>query len=217
MPYKKGKVQKPVPTVLWNGRKLANKKDFTVTYAEAPSAVGGYEVLITGKGDFNGTAKTTLRVVDTSSMTSMSKVKVTKKIAEQVYTAGGNRLDEEMVVLKHGTNQLAAGTDYEFVQHEYNGAGTYYVPIRGTGEQYAGEMTTKFQIKPRPIDDSAIEVWFEQEGETQPYEKDGAQPKLVLCYDGEILAENIDYTLSYKNNKKIGKNCHCDSEGQKQL
>ena len=79
-------------------------------------------LLITGKGDFNGTAKTTLRIVDTSSMTSMSKVKVTKKIAEQVYTAGGNRLDEEMVVLKHGTNQLAAGTDYEFVQHEYNGA-----------------------------------------------------------------------------------------------
>ena len=214
VPYKKGKVQKPVPTVLWNGRKLANKKDFTVTYAEAPSAVGGYEVLITGKGDFNGTAKTTLRIVDTSSMTSMSKVKVTKKIAEQVYTAGGNRLDEEMVVLKHGTNQLAAGTDYEFVQHEYNGAGTYYVPIRGTGEQYAGEMTTKFQIKPRPIDDSAIEVWLEQEGETQPYEKDGAQPKLVLCYDGEILAENIDYTLSYKNNKKIGKTATVTVKGK---
>ena len=88
------------------------------------------------------------------------------------------------------------------------------MPIRGTGEQYAGEMTTKFQIKPRPIDDSAIEVWFEQEGETQPYEKDGAQPKLVLCYDGEILAENIDYTLSYKNNKKIGKTATVTVKGK---
>ncbi|MDE7185143.1 MAG: InlB B-repeat-containing protein, partial [Lachnospiraceae bacterium] len=204
VPYKKGKVQKPVPTVLWNGRKLANRKDFTVMYTQAPSEVGRYEVLITGKGDFTGTAKTTLRVVDTSSMTSMSKVKVAQKIHEQIYTAGGNRLDEEMVVLKHGASQLAAGTDYEFVQHEYKGAGTYYVPIRGTGEQYVGEITTKFQIKPRPIDDSAIEVWFEQQGETQPYEKDGAQPKVVLCYGGEILSENIDYTLSYKNNKKIG-------------
>lgn len=215
VPYKKGKVQKPVPTVLWNGRKLANRKDFTVTYTQAPSAVGGYEVLITGKGDFTGTAKTTLRVVDASNMTSMSKVKVAQKIPAQIYENSGNWLDEEMVVLKHGTAQLTAGTDYELVQHEYKGAGTYYVPVRGTGEQYAGELTTKFQIKPRPIDDSAIEVWFEQQGETQPYEKDGAQPKVVLCYGGEILAENIDYTLSYKNNKKIGKTATVTVKGIK--
>ncbi len=89
------------------------------------------------------------------------------------------------------------------------------MPVRGTGEQYAGELTTKFQIKPRPIDDSAIEVWFEQQGETQPYEKDGAQPKVVLCYGGEILAENIDYTLSYKNNKKIGKTATVTVKGIK--
>ncbi len=186
-----------------------------MTYTQAPSAVGGYEVLITGKGDFTGTAKTTLRVVDASNMTSMSKVKVAQKIPAQIYENSGNWLDEEMVVLKHGTAQLTAGTDYELVQHEYKGAGTYYVPVRGTGEQYAGELTTKFQIKPRPIDDSAIEVWFEQQGETQPYEKDGAQPKVVLCYGGEILAENIDYTLSYKNNKKIGKTATVTVKGIK--
>lgn len=148
-------------------------------------------------------------------MTSMSKVKVAQKIPAQIYENSGNWLDEEMVVLKHGTAQLTAGTDYELVQHEYKGAGTYYVPVRGTGEQYAGELTTKFQIKPRPIDDSAIEVWFEQQGETQPYEKDGAQPKVVLCYGGEILAENIDYTLSYKNNKKIGKTATVTVKGIK--
>jgi hypothetical protein len=186
-----------------------------VTYTQAPSAVGGYEVLITGKGDFTGTAKTTLRVVDASNMTSMSKVKVAQKIPAQIYENSGNWLDEEMMVLKHGTAQLTAGTDYELVQHEYKGAGTYYVPVRGTGEQYAGELTTKFQIKPRPIDDSAIEVWFEQQGETQPYERDGAQPKVVLCYGGEILAENIDYTLSYKNNKKIGKTATVTVKGIK--
>lgn len=202
--YKDGKVQKPVPTVLWNGKKLANRKDYTVSYAGTPAEIGEYEVIITGKGDFTGTAKTTLSVIDASAMTSMDTVKVTQKIPAQIYVPNGNKIDEKMAVLKNGSSPLTAGRDYEFVQSEYKGAGTYHVAVRGTGSQYIGELTTTFQIKPRSMNDSGVKVGFEQSKSTQPYEKNGAQPKVVISYGGHTLTEGIDYVLSYKNNKKIG-------------
>lgn len=202
--YKNGKVQKPVPTVLWNGKKLVNRKDFTVSYAGTPAEIGEYEVIITGKGDFTGTAKTSLSVIDASAMTSMDAVKVAQKIPAQIYVPNGNKIDEKMAVLRNGSSPLTAGRDYEFVQHEYKGAGTYHVAVRGTGSQYIGELTTTFQIKPRSMNDSGVKVGFEQSKSTQPYEKNGAQPKIIISYGGQILTEGIDYALSYKNNKKIG-------------
>lgn len=202
--YKNGKVQKPIPTILWNGKKLANRKDFAVNYAGTPAEIGEYEVIITGKGDFTGTAKTSLNIVDASAMTSMNAVKVAQKIPAQIYVPSGNKIDESMAVLKNGSSQLVAGKDYKFVQSSYKGAGTYHVPVRGVGNQYIGELSTTFQIKPRPITDNGVKVGFEQGGSTQPYEKNGAQPKVVITYGGHTLTEGIDYTLSYKNNKKVG-------------
>ena len=180
------------------------RKDFTVNYAGTPAEIGEYEVIITGKGDFTGTAKTSLNIVDASAMTSMNAVKVAQKIPAQIYVPSGNKIDENMAVLKNGSSQLVAGKDYKFVQSAYKGAGTYHVPIRGVGNQYIGELTTTFQIKPRPITDNGVKVGFEQGGSTQPYEKNGAQPKVVITYGGHTLTEGIDYTLSYKNNKKVG-------------
>ncbi|MDE7476356.1 MAG: InlB B-repeat-containing protein, partial [Lachnospiraceae bacterium] len=274
--YKKGKTQKPIPVVIWKGQKLAVNKDFTVSYQGLPSNVGVYPITITGKGNFTGTAQTSLTITDNTNQIAMSTVKITKKIPTQEYSPSQIVIDENMITLKYGSTQLIAGRDYEFDQHEYQGAGTHYVKIRGIGDYYIGEITSSFEVSgtkasqfivdsvvctgkavkpvikdktgrqltegtdyvinsltgseaagtakinitginayygtvtksfkvtPRSINDSDITIQFANGEEIQPYEKNGAKPKVSVEYDGHILTEGVDYSLSYKNNNKIG-------------
>lgn len=39
---------------------------------------------------------------------------------------------------------------------------------------------------------------------TAVYTKGGSCPKPMLLYEGKILTEGVDYTLSYRNNKAVG-------------
>ncbi len=286
VPYKKGKVQKPVPSVVWNGKKLVNNKDFIVSYNGTPINAGTYEVTITGKGNFTGTAKTTLTITDNTSKIAMSTVKIVQKIPDQEYT-NSVRLSADMILLKSGKNQLVPGKDYSFAKYVYQGAGTHYVTICGKGDTYVGEMTTSFQIKgtkasslkvgsvvytgktikpiitdrygtqlregtdyrinaltgtesvgtakinitginayygtaaksfkvtARPMDSADISASFVHEGTTQPYEKNGAKPKLIVKQGEKVLEQGVDYTLSYKNNKKPGETAIVTITGKK--
>ena len=148
--YKSGTVQKPVPVVTWNDVKLKNNRDYTVTYADEPSAVGTYEVTVTGCGNFTGSVRTTLSIVDNTDVIAMNSVKVTKKIPAQEYASAGVRIDETMITLKYGNTVLRPGTDYTFQSYVYQNSGTNYVTIQGNGT-YAGELKTTFQIKGTPV------------------------------------------------------------------
>lgn len=285
--YRKGKVQKPVPAVVWNGKKLVNNKDFTVFYQDSPVDVGEYEVVVTGKGNFTGVITTKLTITDNTEKIAMGSVKVAKKIPTQEYSPDGVTIQENMITLKYGAAELVAGTDYEFVERTYKDAGTHYVTIRGTGDKYIGEITAAFNIKGTsvsqlkadsviytgkaekpvikdksgrqltegvdyvinslsgsesagtarisitginayygtavksykvkacPVDDSRITAAFAKNADTQPYEKNGASPKVVLTYGGRILIEGTDYSLRYKNNKAIGSTATVTITGKK--
>ena len=90
-----------MPSVVWNGKKLVNNKDFIVSYNGTPINAGTYEVTITGKGNFTGTAKTTLTITDNTSKIAMSTVKIVQKIPDQEYT-NSVRLSADMILLKSG-------------------------------------------------------------------------------------------------------------------
>jgi len=282
----KGK-QTPMPTVVWNNTKLVPNKDFTVSYPEEPIQVGEYPVIVMGKGNFTGTVKTTLTITDNTKCVAMRSVKVTKKIPDQKLVEGVAEIQEELITLKYKGETLEPKVDYVFDTLQYCGAGTHYVTIRGTGENYIGELVTTFRVQgtkvstlkvdsvvytgnalkpiirdkngqqlvegedyeilslagtesvgtakitisgknayygtavksfrvaPHAIDDTDVSVTFAKDGDTQPYEKNGAKPKVIVTYAGRQLEEGIDYVLSYRNNKKIGATATVTITGKK--
>lgn len=274
----KGK-QMPIPIVVWNNTKLVPNKDFIVSYPDYPDEpiqVGKYPVVVTGKGNFTGTAETTLTITDNTECVAMRSVKVAKKIPDQKLVEGVAEIQEELITLKYKGETLKPKVDYVFDVLQYHNAGTQYVTIRGTGENYIGELVTTFRVQgtkvsalkvdsvvytgssvkpiirdkngqqltegkdyeicslagtesvgtakitisgknayygtvvksfrvtPHAIDDTDVSVAFAKAGSTQPYEKNGAKPKLIVTYAGRQLKEGTDYVLSYRNNKKIG-------------
>lgn len=192
------KIQKKVPTVTYNGKKLANKKDFTVSYPsegnDAYKAVGEYEVVLTAKANGNFTGTKTVKLVITNS-TLLSKVSV-KKIQNQTYT--GNTITPELTISYKGT-ALEQGKDYEVSYANNIEIGTATVTIKGIGN-YAGAKKVTFKITGESLKKAAIS------GVTDKVYNGKAQTQtLAVSLNGKTLTEGTDYTLTYADNKNVGK------------
>ncbi len=295
--YNKGKAIKPVPVIKWNGKKLANKRDFTVEYpdeADSENAyreAGTYTVVVTGRGNYMGRREIPFTIT-ASDEKLMAKVRISK-IPAQIYTGEQVALGEEILKLTFSGEQLSFGTDYELAYAEgsngtsigtheiiitgkgkfkgvrrvnfkiqgasvktmvigklpqlvYNGeeqvldpnaeadavnkltitdkegnpltenvdytlsfnnnqnVGTAKMTVTGIGK-YTGKVTKAFKIIPKPVDEgnSDITAVFANDSNSQPYEKGGAKPKVKVSFNGRVLEEGIDYTLSYANNTSI--------------
>lgn len=107
-----------------------------------------------------------------------------------------------MITDRNG-NTLREGTDYEINSLiGTEAAGKASVNITGKGAYY-GTTTKRFTITPHDINTNDVSVAFVKSG-AQPYEKNGAKPKVRVVYKGNTLEESVDYTLSYKGNKNVG-------------
>ncbi len=205
-----GKVQKKIPTLSWNGKKLVNRKDFTVSYpngADAYQEEGDYEVLVTAKngGNFTGEKTIRLSIVNPDDYKLISKATV-KKIPAQQYTGGPIELDsDELKVTFKGVGTLLEGEDYD-VEYENNTAvGTATALIQGTGD-YIGTKRVTFQIKGKSLKKPSITGFTLQKsmvynGEEQ--EQDTSRMKVAV--NGDSLTEGTDYEILYSNNKNAGK------------
>ena len=71
--------------------------------------------------------------------------------------------------------------------------------LENSKNAYYGTTTKSFRITPRSIDDTAVSIAFVKDSNIQPYEKNGAKPKLQIRYGGQTLKEGTDYVLSYRN------------------
>ena len=138
-----GKVQKPVPIVMWNGKKLTNKRDFVVSYPDVGNGAykenGTYKVVLNGTGNFAG-GKEVMLTITSSKL--IPKLKI-DKIADQPYT--GNKITPKPVV-KDGKNVLTENVHYTVDYKNNTEIGTATVIITGMGE-YVGVKQTTFKIK----------------------------------------------------------------------
>jgi uncharacterized repeat protein (TIGR02543 family) len=202
--YNAKKTQKPVPTVLWNGKKLKNGKDFKVTYpnesdgtVDAYKASGTYDIKVTGIGNFTGERTIALTITQNNLI---SKAKVAK-ISNQVYQKG-NPIEPEVTV-KMGKDTLTEGVHYE-VSYENNcEVGTATAVIIGKGN-YSGVKRVTFKITGTSIAKAKVEGLTDKvyNGNSQTQ-----QLKLSLTdKTGAVtaLAEGQDYTVSYSNNVNAG-------------
>ena len=100
-------------------------------------------------------------------------------------------------------HDLKEGTDYTISYKNNTGSPTEDVSaeaiIEGKGE-YSGKKTLKFTIGPeRKVKSAKI-----GKIKDQAYTGKALKPELNITYKGQELVQGKDYTVSWKNNKKIG-------------
>lgn len=209
-----GKVQKPLPVMTWNGRKLTRNKDYTVSYPNEESdgvadptayiKVGTYTVLVKGMGNYTGEKMINLTITQSKSASTMTIV----KIADHTYT--GNEV-RPVPVVKSGKVVLTEGEDYEVSYQNNIKVGTATVMITGKGS-YAGIKKAAFKIVPRAsLNKARVEMEFDS-----PIVYTGRAVRPDRCQltvseknaDGRIvpviLTEGTDYDVSYRNDNKAG-------------
>ena len=208
-----GKVQKPVPIVMWNGKKLTNKRDFAVSYPDVGNGVykdnGTYKVVLNGTGNYTGSREVMLTITS-GKLTPKLKI---DKIADQPYT--GSKIVPKPIV-KDGKNVLTENVHYTVDYKNNTEIGTATVIITGMGE-YVGVKQTTFKIKAVASLNKAKVVLTTNSGSNYTgsvYTGKAIKPNgftlTITVKDKEkqntviTLKEGTDYTVSYQNNINVG-------------
>ncbi len=173
-----------------SGDTVLTENDYSVAYSNNVNA-GTATVFVSGKGIYSYlTPVTTTFTIDSRSI---SKA-VMSQIAAQVYT--GSAIEPE-IVIKDGTYDLVAGTDYTLEFDDNINVGTATVTATGAGN-YTGSLTAAFTInKKSPV----ITI-----GSIPDQQYTGSEIKPdVSVYDGNVLLDpSTDYDTSFGNNTEIG-------------
>ena len=223
--YNQGEEIRPVLTVKYKGKKLTEGEDYTVRY-ENNKEIGTAAAIITATdtGGYSGSKRVTFKIVGVS----MKKVKVTG-ITSKVYCGAPITVYNENgensgyfpdfdITYKHGGNirPLKLGEDYLIAYQNNENKGTasiLFIGINGfTGTLKKTFKITAYDLANNP--DGYIRLETDDLGE-QEYGRAGVKPKVNLYFTGvggqeELLQEGTDYTLSYKNNKKVNDGTDAD-------
>lgn len=135
----------------------------------------------------------------TTSRISMADATVSD-VPTQAYT--GVAITPKITLTKGGT-VLNEGSDYTLSYLNNSAAGTGTIVIRGTGA-YGGTITKTFPIVQGVVNISSSTTLTVNKIKNQVYSGKTKKPGLTIKNGNYSLTANYDYTLSYKNNKKIG-------------
>lgn len=184
-----GKAQTQSITVKYRNKTLKNGKDYTVSYQNNINAGTAY-VIIKGKGSYSGTVKRSFTIKPAI----IYKQCTFYKIASQYYT--GSQI-KPVPKIKNGTTTLKNRTDFTLTYQNNVNKGTAKVYIKGKGN-YSGSCSLTFSITARPVSTLKITV------PSVTYNGKVQKPAVTVKYNNYKFKNGTDYTLSYKNNTKIG-------------
>ena len=202
------KVQKPVPAVYDNGKKLKNKTHYTVEYigldsvGDAFKEVGQYKIRISGNGNYTGVREINFFITND---TLISKASVTK-ISNQPYN-DGNEI-KPTVTVKYKGDTLVENTDYTVSYENNRNVGKATVVIQGMNG-FAGEKRVNFNITAGSLKKAEMYASFYKDA-VYTGKQITLQDIVVgdagdIFYDnGEYLKEGKDYTVTYEKNINIG-------------
>lgn len=200
--FHNGKKQKSNPVVKWGKITLRNGTDYTLQFSGDLINAGDVTVTITGKGNYTGERTITYRITEKN----ISKA-ILETISTQYYT--GEEIKPELVLYADKNAQKAKtpmilGEHYDLKYEKHVAVGKGKVTIVGIGE-YGGSRTASFTIKQRNLNSDGVLALFKenvgQDTYSEVYNGTALKP-LIEVKDGEkILLENVDYKLSYANNK----------------
>lgn len=184
-----GNSLKPIVFVKDMGVILKQGTDYSVSYSNNKNA-GEAIVKITGKGNYTGTVQKGFKI-DSQSLLGVT----IKDISEQEYT--GEAIIPKLTV-KLGTKTLYLDKDYTVTGSNNINIGVATLTITGKGN-YKGSISTTFKIVPKEISRVKVEKVSSYE-----YTGERIRPN-VEAYNGNVkLTLGTDYSIAYKNNKKVG-------------
>ena len=102
------------------------------------------------------------------------------------------------VTVKHGKKLLVEGTDYTATYRNNVKVGTARVTLKGAG-RYTGTLKVTFGIQAR-IKLSKCKATVKD----QVYTGKAIKPAVTVKYGKQTLKQGRDYTVTFKNNKKVG-------------
>ena len=119
-------------------------------------------------------------------------------LSKTSYTYNAKTKTPSVTVKLNGTT-LSEGTDYtvSYASGRKN-VGTYKVTVTGTGK-YTGSKAKTFTIKKRSLSNATVSGLG-----TFYYTGSAVKPSPKVVVGGRTLVKGTDYTLSYKNNTKVG-------------
>ena len=187
-----GSALKPKPTVTRArvSAPLEEGKDYTLAYEDNVN-VGEGTIVLTGKGNYTGTARAhfTIRPVY------LSPESTTVSFAKQVYT--GSAL-EPVPTVTVNDRKLVAGTDF-IVSYALNTeVGTASATITGVGN-YRNSVSSEFTIGPVSLASATIAKVADQS-----YTGTAIAPEPLVTLAGKTLKKGTDYTLEYSGNTNVG-------------
>lgn len=176
-----GNVQKPDVIVMSGATTLTQDIDYTLEN-DGGTAVGVYQVKVTGKGNYIDTATKRYRIVDQIAYSFDVELSTESVIYD-------GTAQQPKVVVKDGDKVLDVGTHYTLVYTNNVNVGTASVIITGQGD-YTGTKTMNFLIKPKALTEEMVSL-----DKTEFVYNAMAQRPTVTVKDEDALTAN-DYVLT---------------------
>lgn len=203
-----GNAVEPKPEVLWEGKALDSREDYTLAY-ENNIKLGEATVMIQGIGNYIGTIRKTFHITRVP----MERMEVEYQ-REWKYT--GNPIEPPVKISyeDNAGNRIQVNSSEFTITYKNaidSGEGeeeTGIITITGNGN-YEGTKSCYYTIEPRDLGDATITVDRIPNQVLDAENK--AEPKPVLTFRPDskttyTLIEGVDYELSYSDNTEVGKN-----------
>lgn len=136
-----GKYITPKVTVKYNSKKLKEKKDYTLKYAENRT-IGASYVYITGKGHYKGTVTKCFDIIPKS----VKIKKLINKKGKRLFVKWGKNKDAFGYYIYFSTNKKFKKVKKDYTQKSYitlknlKKHKTYYIKIKAIQQQYNGHV-----------------------------------------------------------------------------
>jgi C1A family cysteine protease len=186
-----GSSVEPIMSIQYNNSELILGQDYGISHVQCIN-IGKGTIVIVGLGNFTGT-----KIINFTITNDLSYATV-EDIPNFEYNGSVPSVQPSV---KIGSVTLTQNTDYVVTvapHYDRTKADTYYYYVIGMNN-YTGQIFKTFTIYPTNISNAAI-----SNIEAQTYSGSEIKPKPTVTFDGNILTENVDYTLSYENNINMG-------------
>ena len=192
-----GKEITPEVTVKYGSAVLTKDVDYTVSYRNNVVA-GTATMILKGMGSYGGEKKVTFKIKGTP----ISQTEVTLMPESVAYTGKAIAVPYELKLKDNSSVILKEGYDYTATYKNNTNVGTATITFKGING-YSGSVKKTFRITGYDIKADSAKAVTVKYSSSIGYMKGGTtmEPK-VTCF-GKTLKKNVDYKLTYKNNKEV--------------
>ena len=201
--------KKPSVTVKIGGKALKNGSDYTVSYLNN-TKVGTATVRITGKGDYTGTITRNFTINPAKQQIQKLETRYKGFFVDWAQKGSATGYDVEYSVNANmngaASRHLTANKPDTLTVSGLTGDKTYYVRVRSytnrNGKVYYGAWSDVKSIKTANNDITKATV---SGISTKAFTGKAITQNVTVKVGNTVLKNGTDYTVSYSNNKKVGK------------